>query len=283
MSIRWRIYGTFAIWLAGSLALGLAAAYVNELFLVPILVLLVAAGFVALQTRCPACGHPVLKREARTTIGHIEVWVPLVPKYCAHCGAPLTSPRVPAGAAVGKEVLQAEISRLSAELEAAFGDLPIPRPPEIVPDVCDEPECSRIRNKLGDRHWREVRPAELLDEAQALAFLTPEAEVDRGQELAESIITCLAAPDARHLEREQRAVFTHRPGASHFSGTPVSALSLDLEPLVDDLGLLQDKRLQSLSARQRKTLSHYASLLKRSRREDFLPGELDRFVSTLSR
>jgi len=97
MSIRQRIYGAFAVWIIGGLALGAAMVY-DERFLIPLLVLQVLIASITMRARCPVCGYPVLKRERRTDIGRFTVWVARVPRCCTNCGAPLETFEKPRGA-----------------------------------------------------------------------------------------------------------------------------------------------------------------------------------------
>ena len=89
MTVRARVYGTLLVWMVLSLALGLAALYLSTAYLILVLVLQIVAAVIVMRTRCPHCGYPVLKRERRTDIGHLTVWVPVVEERCHRCGRPL--------------------------------------------------------------------------------------------------------------------------------------------------------------------------------------------------
>lgn len=50
-----------------------------------------AVGFVLLALylmtlRCPNCRYPLLKRERRTSIGHLTVWMGWPARRCSRCG-----------------------------------------------------------------------------------------------------------------------------------------------------------------------------------------------------
>lgn len=93
MKITTRVYGTLASWMVGGLALILAALYVSTSFLIVLLVFMFSLAAILFHTRCPWCRYPILKRERRTNIGHLAVWVPVVPERCPRCGHQLAGAR----------------------------------------------------------------------------------------------------------------------------------------------------------------------------------------------
>lgn len=87
MPARRKVYLAWLIWVVGGMAFGaLGAATENGLWFVLLGVLFVGTAVFTMNVRCGRCRYPLLKRERTTDIGHLTVWVPVVPRHCPRCG-----------------------------------------------------------------------------------------------------------------------------------------------------------------------------------------------------
>ncbi len=65
--------------------------YFPSLFAIALVSGLVLLALYLVSVKCPKCSYPVLKREKRTGIGHLTVWVGWPPKCCSRCGTPFSA------------------------------------------------------------------------------------------------------------------------------------------------------------------------------------------------
>ena len=92
MASRRKLYlGLFVLVIGGTALAVLGATTGNGLWFVLLAVLFVGTAVFLMNIRCARCGYPVLKRERKTAIGHLTVWVSAVPSHCRNCGRRLVA------------------------------------------------------------------------------------------------------------------------------------------------------------------------------------------------
>lgn len=180
-----------------------------------------------------------------------------------------------------------EIAALFTELDAAFGDLPIPGEDRIVYDNSGyHLECNQVRAKFRNRHWRDLTVEDLQGEADSLAFFTLEAfrfflpafirvavlDPVRADLIPDSILGSLVRPDLSGSweERKEPLLETIRR-----LGMPEKLL-LDLAPKADpELDAFCRAHVEALSDHQRQAVMSFVVFLKKHRSQDFIFGELE--------
>jgi len=205
----------------------------------------------------------------------------------------MTVTRSDAGDLIEKE----DIAALLGELEAAFGDLPVPPDDQIVYDNSgDHLECNQIRAKLRGRHWRDLSSDDLAGEADSLGFLTPEAfrfflpasitvsliDPERADLIPNVILWSLAKPALSE--------FWSRRGESILEGAEAHGIP---KGLLSELAAAatagghhgdeaRERRLEMLSTEQKRAVRNFISFLRRHRSGEFPYGELDRVEEALT-
>ncbi len=180
-------------------------------------------------------------------------------------------------------------SALFTELEAAFGQLPIPRPEDL---LTSEPgallECQDFLPKVQGLHWREIQPQDLAGEADSLSFLSPEGfqfllpafvkvsvlDPTVADLIPYSILWSLSGPDALSLEAGRRQELTAAAAARGLREPWLSAL-FDVALTPGNLSLDRG-RVATLSEPQRRAILSFVRFLRQFRGDSFSAEDLDR-------
>lgn len=154
-----------------------------------------------------------------------------------------------------------EISRLEQQIEAAFGELPIPPVDRLVIDNSGQHlECNQVKAKFRGRHWRELSVEDLQYESEALAFFSPEAF-------------------RFFLPAFIRAALLHYDQADLIPMNVVSWFTPSDDP---QLKPYRRERTESLTANQKAVVLRFIRYLRETHAADFSSEELEKTEKLLS-
>lgn len=153
-----------------------------------------------------------------------------------------------------------DIERLVEEIEAAFGDLPLPAEEDLVYDNSGyHLECNQVRETFRGRHWRELTTEFLRADCQAIFFFSPVG--------FRFFVPAFVRASIQDYENADRL-------------PDVVVHSLEA-PQIPGLVSTHQARLRALTARQRRALESSLSFLLRKHGEDFMPGEIEGALEAL--
>ena len=84
-SLRRTSRALIVLWLIGGFALGLLTVYVNQLFVVLLVVLQAVVGIGMMRLRCGHCRHPIHMHYIRIGGRPFPYWAPWISKHCVRC------------------------------------------------------------------------------------------------------------------------------------------------------------------------------------------------------
>jgi hypothetical protein len=189
-----------------------------------------------------------------------------------------------------------EISVVLEELQAAFGDLPIPARDHLVYDNSGSHlECNHVLSKLQGRHWQDLSAEDLAGEADALWFLTSEGfrfflpafvrvslvDPDRADLIPDAILSSLAEPEPPEHRKKQAKSVLDRHQVSGVLARVISDIDTDAEA-IGSCDEFRRGRLEILSAAQKRAILSFIGFLKRYRAAEFPHGELERAEGSLT-
>lgn len=87
MTTRQRFRSAVGFWFVSGIILLTATTYIDERFMVLLVIIAVATGCYMMSLRCPICGCRVLFRPVLGQ--YIGFWAAWIPKNCPRCNASL--------------------------------------------------------------------------------------------------------------------------------------------------------------------------------------------------
>jgi len=197
----------------------------------------------------------------------------------------------------GDRHAETDVNQLLQELDAAFGELPIPTDDNIVYDNTGyHLECNEIRRRFRSRHWRDFDLAELVEHVDALSFFTPEAfrfylpafvrasiqDYLGSDQIPQRVLWALAPPSVPM----PKARTPNQPCVQGRTSTWVQLASEILkaeDPEADAMIARRTRRRCELfTSSQKKVLLDFVAFLRLYRSADFRLDELDTVENALS-
>lgn len=89
MSLRKKLCMLYAVWFILGVILILGSMYITSYFIIPLIVVVIIIGIIAMNIRCPYCNKSVLSNKIKLFGFEFIVCTPWIPNNCPKCGKAL--------------------------------------------------------------------------------------------------------------------------------------------------------------------------------------------------